>query len=127
MNFKDNRPIYVQIADRIGEEVVRGVLTPDARVPAVRDYAARLEVNVNTVMRAFELLQGAGIIYNRRGIGYFVAADARARVASMRRERFLRDDVPEFFKQAELLGFTADDVARLYAAYLDDKGEKKSE
>ena len=54
MNFKENKPIYQQIADHICDEIIAGKLAPDARIPSVREYAAELEVNANTVMRTFD-------------------------------------------------------------------------
>lgn len=78
MDFRDTKAIYLQIADRICDEVLVGKFAEDGRIPSVREYAAVVEVNANTVMRSFDQLQSQGIIYNKRGIGYFVAAGARA-------------------------------------------------
>ena len=69
MDFKENKAIYLQIADRICEEILTGVFREEERVPSVREYAVKVEVNVNTVMRSYDKLQGDGVIYNRRGIG----------------------------------------------------------
>ena len=72
MIFKENtRPIYLQIADRICYDIMSGVYNPDDRMPSVREYAASVEVNANTVMRSYEYLSTRDIIYNRRGIGFF--------------------------------------------------------
>ena len=80
MDFRDTKAIYLQIADRICDEVLVGKFAEDSRIPSVREYAAVVEVNANTVMRSFDQLQSQGIIYNKRGIGYFVAAGARERI-----------------------------------------------
>ena len=78
MNFKESKAIYLQIADRICDEILLGQLGEEERIPSVREYAAIVEVNANTVMRSFDYLQSQNIIYNKRGIGYFVATGARA-------------------------------------------------
>ena len=70
MNFKESKAIYLQIADRICDEILLGQFGEEERIPSVREYAAIVEVNANTVMRSFDYLQSQNIIYNKRGIGY---------------------------------------------------------
>jgi DNA-binding transcriptional regulator YhcF (GntR family) len=77
MNFKESKAIYLQIADRICDEILLGQFAEEERIPSVREYATVVEVNANTVMRSFDYLQSQNIIYNKRGIGYFVATGAR--------------------------------------------------
>ena len=77
MNFKESKAIYLQIADRICDEILLGQFGEEERIPSVREYAAIVEVNANTVMRSFDYLQSQNIIYNKRGIGYFVSTGAR--------------------------------------------------
>ena len=83
MEFNDNRPIYLQIYDNICEQILTGALKPDERIMSVRDYGAEIGVNPNTVMRSYERLTSEGIIYNRRGIGYFICPDAQGLVNSV--------------------------------------------
>lgn len=85
MNFKDNKAIYLQIADRIGDEVLNGQLQIDGKIPSVREMAAQIEVNANTVARTYEYLQQSGVIYTKRGLGYFVAPDARKAIVRQRK------------------------------------------
>ena len=106
MDFRDTKAIYLQIADRICDEVLVGKFAEDGRIPSVREYAAVVEVNANTVMRSFDQLQSQGIIYNKRGIGYFVAAGARERILALRKEQFLTNEVDYFFKQLYTLGIS---------------------
>ena len=90
IDFNDsNRAIYLQIADDIADRVLQGVLPPDERIPSVRDYAATVMVNVNTVMRAYEHLSSLGVIYNKRGLGYFVSAEAASVITRTRRRDFI--------------------------------------
>ena len=88
MNFKESKAIYLQIADRICDEVLLGQYREEERIPSVREYAAVVEVNANTVMRSYDYLQSQEVIYNKRGIGYFVASGARALILSLRKEVF---------------------------------------
>ena len=70
MNFNDNKPIYLQITDGIMDSILCGEYPPGERLPSVREYAAKVEVNANTVMRSFDWLQQQSVIFNRRGIGF---------------------------------------------------------
>lgn len=121
MDFKENKAIYLQIADRICEEILTGVFREEERVPSVREYAVKVEVNVNTVMRSYDKLQGDGVIYNRRGIGYFVAGGAVQRIKEMKKQTFMKEDMPVFFRQASLLGMTAEELQGEYENYLKNE------
>ena len=77
-----------------------------------------VEVNANTVVRSFDYLQGQDIIYNKRGLGYFVAPGGRERILELRKAVFLRDELPEFFRQLKMLGIPLSDVEKMYQDYL---------
>lgn len=119
MTFNDNnKAIYLQIADKICDEVMLGSLKPGDRIPSVREYAARLEVNANTVMRSYEYLDRSGIIYNRRGIGFFIADNAQSVISGLRRESFMNDEIGYFFRQLMTLGISPEELKTIYANYL---------
>ena len=111
MNFKESKAIYLQIADRICDEVLLGQYQEEERIPSVREYAAVVEVNANTVMRSYDYLQTQGVIYNKRGIGYFVSVGARKLILSLRKEYFLKEEVDYFFKQIFTLGISAEELS----------------
>lgn len=104
MTFNDQKPIYLQISDGICERILSGALAPDERIPSVREYGADIGVNPNTVMRTYEKLTADGIIYNKRGIGYFVAPDAKETVLAAERAAFLETEVPRIRRRMQLLG-----------------------
>lgn len=114
MDFKESKPIYMQIVDRICNEILTGFYEEGGRVPSVREYAASVEVNANTAMRSFDFLQANNIIFNRRGIGYFVADGARKQIVAMRREVFMNESLPEFFAEIDRLNISIDEVAEMY-------------
>ena len=104
MEFNNNRPIYLQICDAICEQILSGELRPDERIPSVREYGADIGVNPNTVMRSYEKLTGEGIIYNKRGIGYFISKNAKKIVLEAQRKDFIENELPAILKRMELLG-----------------------
>lgn len=114
MKFKESRPIYLQIADRICDEIRQGVYPENGRIPSVREYAALVEVNANTVVRTYDWLQSQEIIYTRRGLGYFVCPSASEKIFTLRKTAFFATDLPEFFKQLRALEIPISDIVRMY-------------
>ena len=118
MKFKENKAIYLQIAERICDMILLGEYKEEERVPSVREYAAIVEVNFNTVMRSFEYLQASGIIFNKRGIGYFVATGAGAKIHSMRKDFFLQNEINDFFKQIYMLEIPMPEIVEMYNKFI---------
>ncbi len=117
MEFKDQQAIYLQIAELFCENILLQKWHPGDRIPSVREMAVNIEVNPNTVMRTFTYLQDKGIIYNKRGIGYFVTDDGLERTRTLRRDQFINQELPHIFKQMELLGLNLDDLKNYYTEH----------
>lgn len=120
MNFNDNKPIYLQIADSLMDSIVRGDLPDESRLPSVRDYAIDAGVNPNTVMRTFVWLQQQELIYMKRGIGYFVAPNACARILQMRKEYFFDHEANYFFDRLSSFGITPEQLMNAYTDFLSN-------
>ena len=114
MNFNNEKAIYVQIADRLCDEILSGKYNDDERIPSVREYAVLLEVNTNTAVKSYDLLASQGIIYNRRGLGYFVTAGAKERILAERKEEFMRQTLPGLFRSIKLLGIGIKDIDKAW-------------
>ena len=125
MKFKESKPIYLQIADRIMEEILQEVYPEEDRIPSVREYAAMVEVNANTVVRAYDFLQTQNIIFNKRGIGYFVSKGGKKCILKLRRKAFLTEDVPELFRQMELLQISSAEIQAIYDEFLHKSKDVK--
>ena len=117
MEFKESQAIYLQIADFICEQILLEKWKADDRLPSVRELAVQLEVNPNTIMRTCEYLQQYDIIYNKRGIGYFVAQDASKRIKQLKKERFLVNELPQFFRNIYLLDIELDELKPHFEKY----------
>ena len=118
MIFKEGKPIYAQIADRIEDDILNGKYQEEARIPSVREFAALMEVNANTTMRAYEMLQNRNIIYMKRGIGYFVSTGARELVLDNRKNVFIGEDLNSFFHEIYTLGIPIEEITSLYQEYV---------
>jgi GntR family transcriptional regulator len=114
MNFKDKDAIYLQIADYVSEHINLGKWLPEEKILSVRELAVELQVNPNTVMRAYEYLQQHEIIFNKRGLGLFVSPDAIKKIKNIRRERFMQQELPDFFRSIYLLDIDLDEVQKRY-------------
>ena len=117
MKFKESKSIYLQIADRICDEILQGQYTEEERILSVREYAATVEVNANTVVRTYDYLQGQEIIYNKRGIGYFVATGARELIHSLRKDIFLKEELDYFFRQIKTLDIPIEEITDIYREF----------
>jgi GntR family transcriptional regulator len=113
MEFRQNQAIYLQIADHINERILSGTWAEGERIPSIREMSEEIEVNPNTVMRSYGYLQDLGIIYNQRGIGYFVAEDAYDKTLDLKKRNFIRRELPRIFRTMDLLHLTCDDLKRL--------------
>lgn len=110
MMFNNDKPIFQQMADRLCDEILALTYQDDERIPSVREYAVMLEVNTNTAVKAYEQLSRENIIYNKRGLGYYVTPGAREQILKQRRKVFLEQQLPELFRQMNLLGLGIEDV-----------------
>lgn len=110
MNFNDNKPIYRQIIDYCYGCILSDLWSPESRMPSVREMASDLVVNTHTVMKAYETLQTQGIIYPRRGMGYYLSADAHELVMEARRAEFFRDTLPALVEQMKQLGISPQEL-----------------
>ena len=110
MDFKKQKHIYLQIADWLMEQILGGLPAEEDRMQSVRDVAVSMGVNPNTVMRSFDYLQQEEIIYNRRGVGYFVSPDAKGKILALQRKEFLEEDLPYIRQRMKTLGISIDEL-----------------
>ena len=110
-DFRQDKAIYLQMAERICDGIISGKYAPGERIPSVRELAVYLGVNANTAVRAYENLSAQGIIQTRRGLGFFVTEDAKERILQARRLRFMDDTLPELFRQMQMLDIPVEALA----------------
>jgi GntR family transcriptional regulator len=111
----EGRPIFVQLAEQIENDILSGALAEESQVPSTNEFAAFHRINPATAGKGVNLLVDTGILYKKRGIGMFVATGSRDRIVAQRRERFEADYVQPLLVEATKLGMTQRDVADLIA------------
>jgi GntR family transcriptional regulator len=109
LNLKDGLPIYRQIANQIRYMIASGLLEPGEEIPSIRTLASRLKVTPNTVVKAYDELESAGILEKRPGAGTFVAEE-RPRLGKRERERIIESRIDALLAEAHQLGLTADEL-----------------
>lgn len=125
MEFNDKQAIYLQIVEYIYDRILTNEWQEEERVPSVRDLAVELQVNPNTVMRAYELLQSMEIIVNKRGIGNFLSINAKTVIISNRRNHFIENELPVIFRNMNLLGVSMKDLSDYYTFYNTGNNNKQ--
>lgn len=109
----DNRPIFLQIAERIEEAILAGGLTEEEQVPSTNQFATLYQINPATAAKGVNLLVDQGILYKKRGLGMYVAPGARAKLMEQRREQFFERYVVTMLQEAEKLGVTTDQLTEM--------------
>ncbi len=125
MNFNNRKPIYVQIAEYFLDNIISEKYIFGDRIMSVRELAIQLGVNPNTVMRAYAYLQDKDIIFNKRGIGYFIAENALKNAIEIKYNEFTKEELPGIFNTMEILGITIEDLKKLYKNHKTNQNENK--
>ncbi|MBU1238346.1 GntR family transcriptional regulator [Myxococcota bacterium] len=125
MEFTESHPIYVQISELIKESILTERYRPGEKIPSVREMAVLTETNPNTVMRSYSLLQESAMIYQKRGLGYFVADDAQTLIRREKRNDFVEREVPRLFRLMELLDLPFEELRALHEEFHGLKEENQ--
>ena len=118
INYRDGRPIYEQIVDEIEQMVVHDVLQPDSQLPSVRQMAAELSINPNTIQRAYSELESRGVIYSVKGKGNFVLPSGA--VLRERRMEDIRTQLLRLLQTAKEIGIDGS----LFIKWIEEEGRK---
>lgn len=124
MEFRDNPAIYIQIAEYVCEQILLRKWKLGDKIVSIRELAVTIEVNPNTVQRAYDFLQQKNIITNKRGVGYFTEPDAMEQIISFRREQFMQNELPVFLRNLYLLKIDMKEIKALYEQFIKDNFSK---
>jgi len=115
MEFSQPKGIFQQIADQMRDRILDGEWSAGERIPSIRDLAVSVGVNPNTVTKSYQALLDRQIIENQRGLGYFVAAEARKRIVDELKGEFVRNELPRVFRTMRVLGMNLEDLEPHFA------------
>lgn len=125
MEFKETPAIYIQIAEYVCEQILLKKWKLGDKLISIRDMAINIEVNPNTVQRAYDFLQQHDIITNKRGIGYFIEDDAMERILAFRRKQFMENELPVFMRTVYLLKLDFKDIRSSFDQFVKDNFKNK--
>ena len=112
INVSDGVPIYRQIVNQVKYLVASGLLQPGEELPPIRTLALQLKVTPNTIVKAYDDLETAGIVHKRQGSGTYVS-EGRLRLPNRERQRIIEQRIDALLAEAHQLNFTADDIIRM--------------
>lgn len=125
MEFKETPAIYIQIAQYVCEQILLEKWKLGDKLISIRDMAVNMQVNPNTVQRAYDFLQQRDIIVNKRGVGYFIDDNAMEKILDFRREQFMENELPVFLRNVYLLNIDFREVKALYDQFIKDNFKNK--
>jgi GntR family transcriptional regulator len=125
MDFREGQAIYLQITEYVCEQILLKQWQLGSKLISIRDLAVAMEVNPNTVQRAYDFLQQREIIVNKRGIGYFIDELAIERVIAFRKEQFFENEISVFFRNMYLLSITTDEIKSRYEKFVEQNFKDK--
>ena len=109
----ETRPIFIQIAERIEEDILADKLAEEEQVPSTNQFATFYQINPATAAKGVNLLVDQGILYKKRGLGMYVASGARAKLLEKRREQFFERYVVPMLQEAEKLGISTEQLTEM--------------
>ena len=115
LNSRDPRPIYLQVKESLRQLIIGGVLTPESKLPSVREIAGTLAINPNTIQRAYRELEAEGFIYSIPGKGSFVSPSREISGEELRRRW---EDLDRAIRELRFLGVSEEELIR----HLKDEG-----
>jgi DNA-binding transcriptional regulator YhcF (GntR family) len=111
--LNDSQPIFLQIAERIENDIISGELPEESQVPSTNQFASFYQINPATAAKGVNLLVDEGILYKKRGLGMYVASGARANLREKRKNQFFEQYVVTMLQEAEKLGITTEQLTEM--------------
>lgn len=125
IEFDNNQPIYLQIMNYIKGEIITGKLKPGDKIPSVRELAAELQINPNTVQRTFQELERETIVETRRGMGRYVTGSEET-ILTVKKE-MAQDVLDRFIRGMQELGFQGEDILSAVAENIYQRDKRQGE
>ncbi len=110
-NLNSDRPIFLQIVERIQTDIISGKYKPGDKLPSVRDLASEASVNPNTMQKAFSELERTGLVYTQRTAGRFITEDTEL-IDELKKD-FAKEKITEFIDLMQKLGFSKEEILAL--------------
>lgn len=120
VNFDSGQPIYIQLAEAIEDDILKGIMQEETQVPSTTEISVALKINPATARKGVNMLVDEGILYKRRGVGMFVSVGAREKVMRKRRAEFYESFVVTLLDEAEKLNISQEELVEMIERGLPD-------
>ncbi len=110
LNFDSEKPIYLQLAEGIEDDILKGIFGEETQVPSTTEISVTMKINPATAGKGVNLLVDEGILYKKRGVGMFVSPGARQKIADKRKESFYENFVTKLLAEAEKLNISKQEI-----------------
>ncbi len=112
-DFNNNKPIYLQIADSIEDDIIKDIIEEESQVPSTNQMAILYKINPATAGKGINLLVDQGILYKKRGIGMFVSTGAGKIIKEKRKSKFYEKYIASLLEEAKNLDIGVDELIRM--------------
>lgn len=113
MNFNNDVPIYMQIAETIEDNILKGIFQEETAIPSTTEISVKYKINPATVAKGFNLLVDEGIIYKKRGVGMFVVTGSKEKLMDKRKEDFYENYIVSLIEEAKKLNISSSDIIKM--------------
>lgn len=120
-DFHGELPIYLQLAEILEDEILKGNLQEEDQVPSTTEISVMAKINPATARKGINLLVDEGILYKKRGVGMFVCIGARKKILTGRREKFYESFVVTLLAEAKKLKISKDDLIGMIEGRMKDE------
>ena len=113
INFEDERPIFLQIAEQIEDGILSGAFPEETQIPSTTEISINYKINPATALKGINLLVDGGIVYKKRGLGMFVNTGAVKTIKGKRKEEFFENYITKLTGEAQKLGLTQEEIVSM--------------
>lgn len=121
-DLENDRPIYLQLMERIQQDIIKGVYQPGGKIPSVRELALKAAVNPNTMQKALSELERSGLVYSQRTSGRFITEDKK--LLSHMKSELAKTHIHDFFTSMRQLGFCDEEILELVTEAIKKETEQ---
>lgn len=113
INFQDERPIFVQVAEYIEDGILSGAFPEESQIPSTTEISVWYKINPATALKGVNILVEEGVIYKKRGLGMFVATGAPEVILNKRKKQFYENYIEKIVSEAKKLNLTLEDITSM--------------
>lgn len=122
--LNEERPIFLQIAEMLKDDIVSGAYPEDSQVPSITEFSVAFNINPATALKGVNILVEEGLLYKKRGLGMFVASGARQQLIGRRQEGFYRDYIQPMIREARRLEIGSGELMEMTERGIREHGDR---